>query len=96
MPEDSSHLEIKRLLESNAALLKENNELLRKLRRQALWGAVFKTLWVIILLGLPLYLYYALQPQIDSLRSIYQETAGMSGQVQDLQNLLDLYNQSQR
>ncbi len=49
--------ELKRLLEQNLALGKENNSMLRSMRRNARFGFAFKIiLWAVLLLA-PLYFY---------------------------------------
>ena len=49
--------DIKELLEQNLHLAKENNHLLRAMRRAAIYGFVGKILFWIIILGIPAYLY---------------------------------------
>ncbi len=48
---------LKELLEQNLRLTKENNHLLRSMRRTALYGFIGKILFWIIMLGVPAYLY---------------------------------------
>ncbi len=48
---------IQKLLEQNIRLTKENNHLLRSMRRAAIYGFIGKILFWIIMLGVPAYLY---------------------------------------
>lgn len=69
------HEELARLLKENQVLLQENNHLveennslLRKMRRNAVLSFWFKLLWIVILVGGPLLVYwYILQPMLESL-----------------------------
>jgi len=79
MPPDTTNLEIKYLLEKNTELLKENNLLLKKIRRSASIGFWFQVTWYIFLIGLPFALYfYILEPYFEALGSSYEVfNAGM-------------------
>lgn len=71
--EDSSHTEIKHLLEQNAVLLQENNLLLKKLHRNAMIGIVIRIVWYALLVGLPFALYFfLLEPYFTALGSDYE------------------------
>ena len=56
--------EEKSLLERTHALAEENNAILRKLRRNSRWSAIFKICYWLIIIGLGLGAYYALQPYL--------------------------------
>ena len=79
MPTENNDIEIRYILEQNTALLKENNLLLKKMHRNAVWGFWFKVLWYVLLLGLPFALYfYVLEPYFTALGSSYDTfSAGM-------------------
>lgn len=51
--------EIMQLLKSSNELAKENNRLLRKMHRSAVWAFWFRLLWICIFLGLPFFLYFS-------------------------------------
>jgi hypothetical protein len=54
---------IRRLLQENLELSRENNKLLHKMRRAAAWSFFFRVLWIAILIGVPVFLYfYIFQP----------------------------------
>jgi hypothetical protein len=79
MPTENDDIEIRYILEQNAALLKENNLLLKKMYRNAVWGFWFRIVWYLMLVGLPFALYfYILEPYFTALGSSYQTfSAGM-------------------
>jgi hypothetical protein len=73
MQPDQHSTEIKYLLEKNTELLKENNLLLKKLHRRAVWGFWFRIVWYVLLIGLPFALYfYILEPYFTALGSSYE------------------------
>lgn len=77
-PEIPNHEDLKQLMLENQKLLLENNKLLKKMRRDAVIGYVFRILWIVIIFGLPFYLYlYFIQPNIGSI----QEQAGLLKQL---------------
>lgn len=55
--------ESKRMLREILETSKENNKLLKRMRRAALWGGVLRVIWWAIIIGVPIYLYFSvLQP----------------------------------
>ncbi|HMO78086.1 MAG TPA: hypothetical protein PKA42_03005 [Candidatus Paceibacterota bacterium] len=80
LPGTPNHEDIRKLLLENQKLLIDNNKLLRKMRRDAIIGFVFKIVWLVIALGVPFYLYfYYIQPHIGSI----QEQASLFKQLTD-------------
>lgn len=68
-PQDDTHGELKELLLENQKLLTENNKLLRKIRRDAVIGFVFRILWLAVIFGLPFYLYfYFIEPNMQAIQ----------------------------
>ncbi len=84
------------LLEQTYALAVENNKLLKKMRAGARWGFLFKLLFWIVMLGLPVWLYFTvLQPIIDQglgvldqVQDLTGKTGLQAGQLQELLNTL--------
>jgi len=73
MPPSYEHSQIKELMEENRKLLEENNGLLRKIHRNALFGFWLRLFWYIFLIGLPFALYfYFLEPYFAALGSSYE------------------------
>jgi len=65
--------EIKTLLKKNLELTKENNIILRKMRRSAIIGNIMRMIWWAMLIGVPVVLYYYyFQPLLGNLYSAYQ------------------------
>lgn len=56
------------LMLENQNLLKENNQLLKKMNNRSLWLFWLKTIWFMVLIGAPVALYYyVLEPYFTSL-----------------------------
>jgi hypothetical protein len=73
MESENSHDEIKRLIQENTALLKENNKILRKVYRNEIIGIWVKVIWFLLLIGLPFLLYfYVLEPYFTAVGSSYE------------------------
>ena len=58
IPEKDDHQIMHELLEENQRLLKENNDLLRKMMRRSTWAMFLRVLWLLVILGAPFALYY--------------------------------------
>ena len=60
--------ELVRLLEENTALVRENNVILKKMRRNGLIDMWLRVIWYAFLIGLPFALYfYILEPYLARL-----------------------------
>ncbi|USN87623.1 MAG: hypothetical protein H6779_04415 [Candidatus Nomurabacteria bacterium] len=74
--------EIKELLKENQRLLIENNQLLHKMRRHSIIGAVFRLLWFVFVIGIILYGYYHyVKPNWENLTSKISELEQASKEV---------------
>lgn len=78
--------ELKKLTRENLELTKENNEILKKMHRGAVWGRVFRVLYWVIVLGAMFGAYYILQPFLDSLLDAY---TSLMGGVESIQSISD-------
>ena len=77
------HEDVSELVRRNIELTKENNRLLHSIRRAAWWGTFFKVLWMAIIIGVPVLLYYYfLQPYYRGLSAGYQQFQEQSGGIQ--------------
>ena len=66
-PTVGDNAELKKLLEENLAVAKDNNRLLRELRRNAILGLIAKIVIWLVLLGVPLFFLSAyLGPLMDA------------------------------
>lgn len=78
--------DIKILLRKNLELTKENNRLLKKIRRSAIIGGVVRIIWWAIIIGVPVALYYYIvQPYLAELNQAYE---GVKGGVGDASEVL--------
>ncbi|MFT7507332.1 MAG: hypothetical protein ACI92I_000475 [Acidimicrobiales bacterium] len=92
---ESDHEALKELVNKNSVLLEENNRLLKKLHRNALWGFWVRVTWFVVMLGLPFALYfYVLEPYFSALGSNYEvfkagvnEIPGLKGMGQLLDTI---------
>ena len=63
--------EMKKLLEETNKLTKENNEILKKLHRDAKIGLWLRITWYVVIIGLPFALYfYVLEPYSPKLEGL--------------------------
>lgn len=85
MPESSKKLdEIYRLA-------KQNNKMLRSMKRAAFWGTVFKIVLYAALLGIPLYLYFTIfQPIMEDLGRTYSQVQQAGVQLQGVTDSIPL------
>lgn len=66
--------ELLTLVRRNLELSKENNLILRRMRRSAAWGTFFKIIWLGIVIGVPVIVYYYfLVPYYESFNQSYQQ-----------------------
>ncbi|PIP86504.1 hypothetical protein COV42_02415 [Candidatus Campbellbacteria bacterium CG11_big_fil_rev_8_21_14_0_20_44_21] len=74
-------------------LAMENNEILKKMRRSLFWNKVFKTVYLVIILGVTFGAYYFVQPYLENVLGTYQSLLGGSEEVKQTGNsLLDISN----
>ena len=90
MTPDNNHEEIKKLLVENQRRLMENNQLLTEMRRAAVWGSVFKLIWLVVVLGIPVYAYFNyIAPNIDTIKENYSAFHDMSKDTESLKSWFD-------
>jgi len=71
--------ELKTLLRKNIQLSEENHRMLRSLKRSNFISGIFKLLWIALLIGIPLYLYFeVLSPVIGRVNETAQKVEGYS------------------
>jgi hypothetical protein len=75
--------ELKKLLEENLELSKENNHLLKSVRGSQKRAAMMRTLYWILILGMTFGAYYYIQPYIEQMMSLY---TGAQDNVKSLQD----------
>ncbi|HEY4522123.1 MAG TPA: hypothetical protein VJH91_00595 [Candidatus Paceibacterota bacterium] len=71
-------------LEETYRLVKENNRMLRSMRRNAFWGGIIKfILYIVIFVALPLWLYMTyLAPIVESMTKTMEQIQGTGAQAQ--------------
>ena len=81
--------ELRTLMRRNLELSRENNKLLKKVRRNLLTANIMRLVWWAIIIGLPVILYYyVLQPYITEIGQLYQGISdGVSGAQEDVTEL---------
>lgn len=82
------------MLRETYRLAKENNKMLHKMRRNALWGGIIKFILYAALLLIPAYLYLQyLSPIVGQMLKTMQEIQGTGAKAQvqfaDWQKMLD-------
>lgn len=80
--------EEKGLLFKTAELVKENNTLLRKMRRGARIRGIIHALYWVVIIGLSFGAYYFLEPYIAQVQKIYQGIQGDIDNVRGAANSL--------
>jgi hypothetical protein len=92
IPDVVTNEQLKTLLEENKRLLTENNVMLHKLRRGAMWATAFRVLWFAIIVGLPIALYYfLLEPNLTTLGRAWQM---IQSSVQDVSGWQQFFDQA--
>jgi hypothetical protein len=85
MHPEAEHAEMKQVLKRNTELLEENNRLLRKMHRNAIWGFWLRVIFYGLFLGLPfLFYFYFVAPYVASLEESY---GGALEQLESLSNI---------
>jgi TRAP-type C4-dicarboxylate transport system permease small subunit len=80
--------EEKALLENTLTLVKENNEILRSIRRTSRISTALKIFYWVLIIGLSLGAFYFIQPYVDLIRGGGGTDNAITNQAQQLQDLL--------
>jgi hypothetical protein len=76
--------ELEKKIEETHKLAKENNKILRGMRRSMLWQSIFRAVYWVIVLGLAIGAYYFLQPYFEALISTYNSIAESINEVREV------------
>lgn len=79
--------EERQILIQTHRMVEENNQLIRKMRRAALWGRLWHILYWVIIIGASLGAYYFIQPYVEQVQGVY------GGLKQDLTNVRGTVNE---
>jgi len=97
MPPENHHTEMKELMEQNAELLKENNDLLKRIHRNAVFSFWIKIIWFAVLIGLPFALYfYVLEPYFAAFGSSYENFLDGLNELPGFKGIDQMFNNSGR
>lgn len=90
-------IEIKKLLQENLELTKENNGLLHKLRNAQRWQQITRAVYLLIIIGVTLGAFVYLQPFINQVKGIFTGKGDSSLNaklgIPDFNNIQKLYDQ---
>ncbi len=93
MPPDMSHAEMKAAIEKNRALIEDNNKLLKKMHRNAMFGVWLRVVWYVLLIGLPFALYfYVLEPYFTALGSSFDVFSAGMQEIPGLKQFNEAFN----
>jgi hypothetical protein len=88
--------EVKKLLEENIRISKENNELLLKIRNVQRWAQITRYLYWFVIIAVSFGAFYFVQPYLENLLNLYTGGVGGSINVSDIgKNLTDQQGQIQ-
>lgn len=76
----------KKLLSEVYDLVKENNEILCKMRRISRWGIAFKVFYWTVIIILSVGAYWIIQPLIDELGNV---SGGIKAQIDTIRGISD-------
>jgi hypothetical protein len=94
MEDRNQHEQILTILTENNRLLAENNEMLKKMRRAARMGFIFRIIWLGIIIGGPLIIYwYFIQPFLAALPFASGEAELFESQLETWQEYLQQFQQ---
>ena len=78
-------------------LMRENNEILKKIRKSMFWSRVFRVIYILTILGVTLSAYYFIQPYLESTIGAYNSILEGSEKIKqtgsslpDLSKFIDL------
>ncbi len=76
--------EEKELLKRTLELAKENNQMLHSIKRQMLWGRIFRVIYWVVIVGAAIGIYYYIDPYINDAIDAY---GSLKSNVQDFGDL---------
>jgi len=88
MEPDNHHQQMLTMLTENNRLLSENNAILKKQERRAKLGMIWRIVWIIIIVGLPIIAFYYLR---DTIEQIFSITDPIQQGGMDIGALLEMY-----
>ena len=68
--------ELNKKLEEIYRITEENNKMIRKMKRALNWSHVFRIIYWLFILGAAFGAYYFVQPYVEQIGGVYDETKG--------------------
>ncbi len=87
--------DVKRLLEENLALSKENNELLKKVQRVQRWAQITRYVYWFIIIGFTFGAFYFVEPYLGSILNVYTGGTSNINSLKDVGKSIPSVNQLQ-
>ena len=81
------HKELERLMRQNSELIKENNDLLKKIHRGNVIQLWTRVMWYLIIIGAPFALYFFVRDYFDALGADYEIFKAGMQEIPGLKNL---------
>ena len=78
--------EIKELLRRNIKLTEENNAILRKMHRSAMWSSFFRFVYWLLIIAAAVASFYYTQPYLDKALQLYNQVQATTNQVKSITN----------
>ncbi|OGI96918.1 hypothetical protein A3I25_01140 [Candidatus Nomurabacteria bacterium RIFCSPLOWO2_02_FULL_42_17] len=85
--------ETKKLIEESLELARDNNKILRRMRRGQRISSIFRLFYWLMILGIALGAYYYIQPYFSQAQKAYQNISEGLGNLPDVSNLNKVFNQ---
>jgi len=82
--------ELRKMVDENLELSRENNKLLHKLHHTVIWGRVFRVLYWVVIIGITMGAYYFIQPVIDGFQGLLGGTENIQKTSESVPNIIDL------
>jgi len=83
--------ELRNIINGLVEKVRENNKLITKIHRAAVWGRVFNILYWVVIIAFAFGAYYFIQPYVESLLGAY---SGLMSGVDSIQNTGDTLSEN--
>ena len=84
---NAGHAELERLMRQNSELIKENNQLLKKIHRGNMIQLWTRIVWYLIIIGAPFAMYFLVRDYFDALGADYEIFKEGMKEIPGLKNL---------
>lgn len=87
--DERGNRDLKKILEENTKIARENHRLLKKIYRSIKWAGFFRMVYWTVLLGSAVGAYYFIQPFIDTAQNSFNSIKSGFGAIQDIGSLVE-------